>query len=130
MPAAGSPLVNAHSAGDCAGAQHSPPRGVKKVGAGGFLLTFRFTRAVLISTGTPFALKTPDNPDGVDRAILDKSRASWVMDFPKWLGENARPFFVPETSPEMMQWVIGEGKCSRLSPGAVLSAAVLGKTEQ
>jgi len=50
----------------------------------------RVTRVVLISTGTPFALKTPDNPDGVDRAILDKSRASWAKDFPKWLGENAR----------------------------------------
>jgi non-heme chloroperoxidase len=67
----------------------------------------RVARVVLIGTATPFALKTPDNPDGVDRATLDKFRASWAKDFPKWLGDNARPFFVPETSPEMMQWVIG-----------------------
>jgi non-heme chloroperoxidase len=67
----------------------------------------RVTRTVLISTATPFALRTSDKPDGVDRAIFDKLRASWAQDFPKWLGENARPFFVPETSPEMMQWVIG-----------------------
>jgi non-heme chloroperoxidase len=67
----------------------------------------RVTRVVLIGTATPFALKTPDNPDGVDRAIFDKIRASWAKDFPKWLGENARPFFVPETSPEMIRWVIG-----------------------
>ncbi|HWZ98235.1 MAG TPA: alpha/beta hydrolase [Candidatus Dormibacteraeota bacterium] len=66
----------------------------------------RVARAVLISTATPFALKTPDNPDGTDKAIFEKLRASWTKDFPKWLGENARPFFVPETSPEMMQWVV------------------------
>jgi non-heme chloroperoxidase len=65
----------------------------------------RVNRAVLVGTATPFALKTPDNPDGVDRATLDKVRDSWAKDFPRWLAENARPFFVAETSPEMMQWV-------------------------
>jgi non-heme chloroperoxidase len=67
----------------------------------------RVARAVFIGTATPFALKTRDNPDGVDKAVIDKLRASWVKDFPRWLGENARPFFVPETSPEMVQWVVG-----------------------
>jgi non-heme chloroperoxidase len=67
----------------------------------------RVARAVLIGTVTPFALKTPDNPDGIDKAIFDKLRASWAKDLPKWLGDNARPFFVPETSPEMVQWVVG-----------------------
>jgi non-heme chloroperoxidase len=64
-------------------------------------------RAVLIGTATPFALKTPDNPDGIDKATFDKLRALWAKDLPKWLGDNARPFFVPETSPEMVQWVMG-----------------------
>jgi non-heme chloroperoxidase len=67
----------------------------------------RVVRAVFIGTATPFALKTADNPDGVDKAVIDKLRALWVKDFPKWLGDNARPFFVPETSPEMVQWVVG-----------------------
>jgi non-heme chloroperoxidase len=67
----------------------------------------RVARAVFIGTATPFALKTPDNRDGVDKAVIDKLRASWAKDFPKWLGDNARPFFVPETSPEMVQWVVG-----------------------
>ena len=67
----------------------------------------RVARAVFIGTATPFALKTPDNPDGVDPAIFDKLRTSWAKDFPKWLGDNARPFFVPETSPEMVQWAVG-----------------------
>ena len=64
-------------------------------------------RAVFIGTATPFPLKTPDNPDGVDKAFFDELRASWAKDFPKWLGDNARPFFLPETSPEMVQWAIG-----------------------
>lgn len=67
----------------------------------------RVARIVLIGTATPFALKTPDNPDGLDRAVFDKFRAACLKDFPKWLGENARPFFVPETSSEMVQWVVG-----------------------
>jgi pimeloyl-ACP methyl ester carboxylesterase len=67
----------------------------------------RVARAVFIGTATPFALKTRDNPDGVDKAVIDKLRASWAKDFPRWLGDNARPFFVPETSPEMVQWVVG-----------------------
>jgi non-heme chloroperoxidase len=67
----------------------------------------RVARVAFIGTATPFALKTPDNPDGQERAIFDKFRAACLKDFPKWLGENARPFFVPETSPEMVQWVVG-----------------------
>ncbi len=66
----------------------------------------RVDRIVLVGTGTPFALKTPDNPEGIDRAVLDKIRDSWAKDLPRWLAENSRPFFASETSPEMIQWLI------------------------
>jgi non-heme chloroperoxidase len=78
----------------------------------------RVARAVFIGTATPFSLKTPDNPDGIDRATFDKLRAPLAKDFPKWLGDNARPFFVPETSPEMVQWVVG--MCLQASLKALL----------
>jgi non-heme chloroperoxidase len=32
-------------------------------------------------------------------------RTAQSKDFPKWLGDNLRPFFLPDTSPEMMHWV-------------------------
>jgi len=66
----------------------------------------RVARIVLVSPTTPFTLKTADNPEGIDKAAFDRLRASWSKDFPKWLGQNARPFFTPETSPEMVQWGI------------------------
>lgn len=64
----------------------------------------RIARVVLLASATPFMLKTADNPDGVDKKIFDHMHAMWSRDFPKWLADNARPFFVPETSPEMVQW--------------------------
>jgi non-heme chloroperoxidase len=69
----------------------------------------RVSRAVLVAPTLPFILKTADNPDGVDKATLEHLRAGWMKDFPKWLGENARPFFTAETSPEMVEWGVTMG---------------------
>jgi len=66
----------------------------------------RVSRIALVAPSLPFILKTPDNPDGVDAEILQAIRDMFRHDFPKWLGENARPFFRPETSPEMVEWGI------------------------
>jgi non-heme chloroperoxidase len=66
----------------------------------------RIARAVLLAPITPFLLKTADNPEGVDKRVFEQLRAAWSKDFPKWLADNARPFFVPETSPELLQWGI------------------------
>src|SRR5262249_51231773 len=52
----------------------------------------------------PFLLKTPDNPNGIPAATFEAIRAGWLEDFPKWVVDNTPPFFVPETSPAMMQW--------------------------
>jgi non-heme chloroperoxidase len=66
----------------------------------------RVSRAVLIAPTLPFILKTSDNPDGVDKSYLEQLRASLMRDFPKWLGDNTRPFFTAEASPEMVRWVV------------------------
>lgn len=67
----------------------------------------RVARVVLIAPTTPFVLQTPDNPDGVPNAIFEQVRAQLAADFPRWLADNADPFFVPETSPAMRAWVLG-----------------------
>jgi len=66
----------------------------------------RVKRIVLVSPTMPLLLKTEDNPQGVDKAALDRLRGGWRKDFPKWVTENARPFFAPETSDEMVEWGI------------------------
>jgi non-heme chloroperoxidase len=66
----------------------------------------RIRRIVLVAPTTPFILKTPDNPDGVPREAFDHARAQWSADFPKWLADNAGPFFVADTSQAMMDWVL------------------------
>jgi non-heme chloroperoxidase len=67
----------------------------------------RVARLVLLAPSIPFLLKTADNPDGVDKTVFEQMRAMWRKDFPKWLFDNAPPFFVPDTSPEMIRWVGG-----------------------
>jgi pimeloyl-ACP methyl ester carboxylesterase len=64
----------------------------------------RIARIVLVGPTLPFILKTPDNPDGVDEEAFSALRAQWAKDYPRWIAENARPFFMPETSEAMVQW--------------------------
>jgi non-heme chloroperoxidase len=64
----------------------------------------RIARIVLVGPTLPFVLKTPDNPDGVDESVFSALRAELAKDYPRWIAENARPFFVPETSEAMVQW--------------------------
>ena len=79
----------------------------------------RISRIALVAPSLPFAMKTADNPDGVDKNALDAMRASWSRgEFPKWLGENARPFFAPETSQQMVDW--GIRLCLQTSLQAIL----------
>ncbi len=67
----------------------------------------RVSRIVLVAPTTPFLLKTADNPDGVPQEAFDQVRAQLSADYPKWLVDNARPFFVASTSQAMMDWVLG-----------------------
>jgi len=78
----------------------------------------RVARVALVSPSLPFLLKTEDNPDGVDKSVFERLRARWSKDFPKWLADNAWPFFTPETSPEMVQW--GVRMCMQASLKALI----------
>jgi non-heme chloroperoxidase len=69
----------------------------------------RVARLVFVApAATPFLLRTADNPDGVDGSVFEHFRQNLLLrDYPKWLEDNARPFFVAETSRDMMDWVKG-----------------------
>jgi pimeloyl-ACP methyl ester carboxylesterase len=64
-------------------------------------------RMVMLAPTTPYLLKTADNPNGVPQPAFEALRASWRKDYQSWVADNSLPFFVPETSPSMIQWVAG-----------------------
>lgn len=61
-------------------------------------------RAVLVAGGTPPLLKRDDNPDGIDPAFFAAARAAYAANRAKWLEDNSGPFFVPDTSPGIINW--------------------------
>lgn len=71
----------------------------------------RIDRMVLISTTTPFLLKTADNPDGIDKSNFDHTIAGLNRDRPQYIRTMAPSFFGADlpncaVSPEMTQWMI------------------------
>jgi pimeloyl-ACP methyl ester carboxylesterase len=67
----------------------------------------RVARLVFVGTSaTPFLMQTADNPTGIPAERFESFRRNVLLrDYPKWLEENRQPFFVPETSPQMQEWV-------------------------
>ena len=69
--------------------------------------TERISKIALLGPTTPFVLQTADNPYGAPQAYFEQTWAAWASDFPKWIEDNKQPFFTPETSAQMMEWVAG-----------------------
>ena len=67
----------------------------------------RIARVVFVGTNaTPFLLQTPDNPHGIPaKRFEDFQRRALLRDYPQWLEDNRQPFFVPETSRSMQDWI-------------------------
>lgn len=78
----------------------------------------RVSRILLVGVTLPLMIKTAENPEGIDNAFFERLRDAWKKDFPQWLGENARPFFAPETSQQMVDW--GIRMCQSASLQALL----------
>lgn len=53
----------------------------------------RVDRLVLVAPTTPFLLKTPDNPDGVDASFFAERRDEWRRDFAQWIAANEAAYF-------------------------------------
>ena len=64
----------------------------------------RVKQVVLLAPATPCLTQGPDNPHGLPAAAFDHVRSTWVADFPKWVGDNAGPFYTPQTSPETVAY--------------------------
>jgi pimeloyl-ACP methyl ester carboxylesterase len=71
----------------------------------------RISRIALIAATAPFPLKTPDNPDAIDRSLMEADMAVRTADRPKWFADNADGFFgigLPSVSvsPEFVRYMI------------------------
>lgn len=83
----------------------------------------RVARISLISSTAPYLLKTGDNPEGVDGAMLDGIISGLRDDRPKWAASLAAPWFgagLPgvSVSQEMLDWAVG--MFLRASPRAAI----------
>src|SRR5262249_8841023 len=69
----------------------------------------RIARLIFVATdATPYRAQTPDNPSGFPAERADYFRRHVLLrDYPNWMEENRQPFFVPETSRQMQEWVRG-----------------------
>jgi non-heme chloroperoxidase len=67
----------------------------------------RIARIAMVAPNTPLVVKTADNPDGVDRRLLEEARARLSKDRPHVIAAAAPAFFNAgknSVSAEMMQW--------------------------
>src|SRR5689334_4743465 len=69
----------------------------------------RVERVAFVSPVGPFPTRTPDNPNGVDPAMIAASRASWKQDFPAWMDANADAYIArglagDDVSPGLVEW--------------------------
>jgi non-heme chloroperoxidase len=67
----------------------------------------RVSRQMLIAPITPFSLKTPDNPDGTERSVMEAGRLKLAHDRPGQIAQAASAFFAADVntvSPAMLQW--------------------------
>jgi non-heme chloroperoxidase len=67
----------------------------------------RIEKIVLIAPAAlPFVMKTADNPNGIPAEQLEFFRTKVLQaDFPKWLEDGKKAFFVDDTSPSLQDWV-------------------------
>jgi len=67
----------------------------------------RIEKIVLIAPAAlPFVMKTSDNPNGIPAEQLEFFRTRVLQsDFPKWLEDGKKAFFVADTSPSLQDWI-------------------------
>jgi pimeloyl-ACP methyl ester carboxylesterase len=67
----------------------------------------RIARIAMVAPNLPLVVKTADNPDGVDRRLLEEVRTRLSKDRPRQYAVNSQAFFNAREnsiSSEMMQW--------------------------
>jgi pimeloyl-ACP methyl ester carboxylesterase len=70
--------------------------------------TGRVRWVALLAPAGPCLVQRPDNPYGAPRAAFDARMAEWKADYPQWIRANQAPFFTPQTSPALQEWLVAQ----------------------
>jgi pimeloyl-ACP methyl ester carboxylesterase len=62
-------------------------------------------RVMFVAPTTPFLMKTADNPQGFPQEAMAAGRSRLLPDFAGRIASQIGPFFTPETSPAMVEWI-------------------------
>ena len=89
--------IVAHSMGGSETARYLARHGTGKV-----------RKVAMLAPAGPCLAQKADNPYGAPRAYFDARIAEWKADFPKWTRDNQAPFFTPQTSSAMQEWLIAQ----------------------
>ena len=68
--------------------------------------TTRVARVLLVAPTTPYALKTPDNPEGIDKAVYDKFVTALETDRPAYFKAGVPNFLGRNADPETVDWAL------------------------
>jgi non-heme chloroperoxidase len=61
--------------------------------------------AFIAPAGLPYALKTADNPNGIDALVFEKFHKEHILgDFAQWCDDNEKPYFAPGYHKAMMDY--------------------------
>lgn len=88
----------------------------------------RIARAMLVAPTTPFALKRPDNPDGVDRAAYDAMIAALEADPLAYFVAGMPGFLGRTVEPEMADWALSIARQASV-PALVKCMGALSETD-
>ncbi|MEV7715792.1 alpha/beta hydrolase [Streptomyces sp. NPDC088184] len=88
----------------------------------------RVSRIVLIAVTAPLAIRTPDNPEGIEQSSLEAGLAIRTSDRPRWMAQNTQAFFAThlgnEVSSELMEWTVQ--RCLDCSAKAAVEVVRIG----
>jgi non-heme chloroperoxidase len=70
--------------------------------------TDRVRKIALLAPAAPYLTQSANNPYGAPQDYHEATMAKWAQDFPGWVEENKVPFFTPDTSTAMMDWLARE----------------------
>ena len=87
----------------------------------------RIGKVALLAPAAPYLVKTADNPYGAPQAYHDAGLAACARDFPAWIEANKAPFFTPDTSPAMVDWLCDEMLATPAPVAIATLRAVLAK---
>ena len=68
--------------------------------------TTRIARVLLVAPTTPYALKTPDNPEGIDRAVYDTFVTALETDRPAYFKAGVPNFLGRNADPATVNWAL------------------------